>query len=268
VAGQPVWVWPAAGPRWLLLHGFTGSPLSWRKVAGLVASRAALVAPALPGHDGGASHGGPGTFQGAVDELAGVVGRIGPGPWRVAGYSMGGRLALGLLVAHPGLFERGVLIGASSGLAAAGERHERRRSDARWSELLRSMGVAAFLAEWEKLPLFASQDDLPPQTLAEQREMRVRHDAEGLARALEVLGLGGMPDLAPALAAVSTPVTLVAGEADEKFVLSARMMSERLPAATVQIVPGCGHNVVLERPQVVVEILLAAAGGGAGEGRG
>lgn len=260
VAGREVWVWPGAAPCWLVLHGFTGAPASWRFVAEAVGGCASMVAPALPGHDGTAAWGWQDTFSGVVDELAAIALSLGGGPWRVAGYSMGGRLALALLAAYPGRFAGAVVIGASSGLADPGERAARRESDGRWAELLRRSGVTAFLAAWEEQPLFASQRALAPALLAEQRELRQRHRPEGLARALEVLGLGAMPDLAPALTRVSCPVTLMAGEEDGKFAALAATMAAGMPAASVRIVPGCGHNVILERPDVVAGLLVAATG--------
>ncbi len=53
------------------------------------------------------------------------------------------------------------------------------------------------------------------------------------------------------------PVTLIAGERDTKFTALADEMARLIPDATVMIVPGAGHAVHLERPDAVVEILLA-----------
>jgi 2-succinyl-6-hydroxy-2,4-cyclohexadiene-1-carboxylate synthase len=53
------------------------------------------------------------------------------------------------------------------------------------------------------------------------------------------------------------PVTLIAGERDQKFCQIAERMSERLPSVRVQIVAGAGHAVHLERPDRVGEIIAA-----------
>ena len=84
---------------------------------------------------------------------------------------------------------------------------------------------------------------------------RLRHDPHGLARSLRILGLGRMPDLWPRLPALELPVRLVVGERDEKFCTIARKMADRLAHATIEIVPGAGHNVGLERPEALAAIL-------------
>ncbi len=53
------------------------------------------------------------------------------------------------------------------------------------------------------------------------------------------------------------PTTLLAGERDTKFTALAYEMARCIPRATVTIVPGAGHAVHLERPDAVVEALLA-----------
>lgn len=56
-------------------------------------------------------------------------------------------------------------------------------------------------------------------------------------------------DTASKAAAVEVPVLIIHGEADSLIpVEMARKLGERFPRATVQIVPGAGHNDVLEGP--------------------
>jgi 2-succinyl-6-hydroxy-2,4-cyclohexadiene-1-carboxylate synthase len=54
---------------------------------------------------------------------------------------------------------------------------------------------------------------------------------------------------------LAAPVTLLAGERDEKFRAIAERMAERLPRAEVHVVPGAGHAAQLERPDVVATYL-------------
>lgn len=53
------------------------------------------------------------------------------------------------------------------------------------------------------------------------------------------------------------PVSLLAGERDTKFTALAQEMARRIPRASVTVVAGAGHAVHLERPEAVVEALLA-----------
>ena len=64
-----------------------------------------------------------------------------------------------------------------------------------------------------------------------------------------------MPSLWDRLGELAMPVTLVVGERDGKFRATAERMHERLPDATVVVVPGAGHAVALENPGAVATAL-------------
>ncbi|MXX61919.1 MAG: alpha/beta fold hydrolase [Holophagales bacterium] len=245
----------------VLIHGFSGSPASWRRVEALL--DAPSHALAVCGHGGEtwpAISRGPASFEAEVDRLGAVVRAEVPPPRGVVGYSLGGRLALGLLVRHPDLFLGAALIGANPGIGGEDARVARRRDDERWARLIEEEGLAAFDSEWSALPLFASQHDLDAGRLAEQRRTRLRHDPAALGAAMRVLGLGAMPDYRPALRDVACPVELIVGGLDTKFEALARQMAETLPNAAVHVVEGAGHNVLLEAPAELARLLNATLG--------
>ncbi|GIS99573.1 MAG: hypothetical protein CM1200mP26_12860 [Acidimicrobiales bacterium] len=70
---------------------------------------------------------------------------------------MGGRVALGLAIRHPGHVASLSLIGASPGLSDPVERAARRRSDDKLADDLLEDGLTAFVDRWMASPLFASQ---------------------------------------------------------------------------------------------------------------
>lgn len=264
----------------VLLHGFTGSPASWKPVRRILEDDAAaarrgpvahgksfgppVLAPALLGHDGTPGPAGVQSFDDELDRLADAIRtaarRARPGrrafatPVHLAGYSMGARVGLGLLVRHPDLFAAATLIGVNPGLPEP-ERVARAGQDERWARLLETEGLDSFVAAWEGLPLFDTQGDLPARVLQRQRRIRLGHDPAGLARSLRVAGLGAMPDWNPALERLEMPVRLVVGEHDAKFRALAGAMAERLPRAQITVVPDAGHNVVLEDPTRTAALL-------------
>lgn len=238
----------------VLLHGFTGSPESWAEVRAAL-EPAEVLAPALLGHDGTPGPLEVTSFEAEVDRLADEIRARRSGGWHLAGYSMGGRLALGLLVRHPDLFDAATLIGASPGLVSVDERAARADQDETWARLLDTQGLDTFVAAWEALPLFETQADLPAARLERQRAIRRSHDPRGLARSLRAAGLARMPDYRPTLGALAAPVRLVVGAADRKFRALAREMAALLPRAAVTVVPDAGHNVVLERPREIAGML-------------
>lgn len=240
--------------RIVALHGFTGAPESWDAVRAALAPGVGMTCPPLVGHDPGDAIRSP-TFEAEVDRLARTLAGPDAAGVELAGYSQGGRLAVGLLVRHRRRFAAATLIGASPGLGREAERRARRDADEKLGRRLEQEGLESFLDAWEKLPLFASQQHLPEAVLARQRAIRRRHRPEALARALRVLGLGRMPDYWPHLAELDIPVRLLVGELDTKFRRIAERMAELLPRGHLEVVPGVGHNLLLEAPERVAAAL-------------
>lgn len=231
----------------VLLHGFTQTGASWLAVAAEVGERYRVHAPDLRGH-GTASGRRPVSFPAVVEDVAALVG----GRFVLAGYSMGGRVALATAVAHPDRVERLVLLGASPGLADAAQRAARRRADDALALEIQREGIEAFGRRWAAQPLFADQ---PPAVARAAHEDRLRSTASGLAAALRGLGTGAMEPLWDRLGDLAMPVALLAGERDPKFRAIAAEMAQRLPGATLSVVDGAGHAAHLERPGDVAELL-------------
>jgi 2-succinyl-6-hydroxy-2,4-cyclohexadiene-1-carboxylate synthase len=166
----------------------------------------------------------------------------------LAGYSMGGRIALHAALARPERVRRLVLLGASPGLADASEREERRRADDALAERIEAIGVEAFADEWGRLPLWEGQ---PERVRAAAHADRLRNTPAGLADALRGLSTGALPSLWDRLGELPMPVVLLAGERDAKFRAIAERMAERIPGARLEIIPGTGHAAHLERPDLV-----------------
>lgn len=237
----------------VFLHGYTGDGACWARVIAALPSGARTLAPSLIGHDHGPSS--PATFDGEVDRIATLAKDVKMEGGHLVGYSLGGRVALRLVLRHPKLFSRVTLIGASPGLRTEAEREQRRAHDEIWARRLETKGIASFVDAWEAQPIFASQAKLPLGTRADARRRRLAHDPFGLAVAMRCLGTGAMPDCWDLLGSCETEVGIVAGALDEKFVAIGRAMSERLPRAKMYVVPGVGHNAVLEAPEAITEIL-------------
>lgn len=230
--------------RYLLLHGFTGTPESFAALRVPPGS----IAPALAGHLDTPVAGG---FEDEVERL----GSAGEGCAGLFGYSLGGRLALGLLAKYPSRFVHAVIVSAQAGLTSAEERSSRRQGDAGFVRRLRQEGLTAFVDAWQALPLWASQGALPESVRQAQRAQRLRHTAEGLASSLLRHGLGEMPDWRAQLAQVETKVDVLVGERDEKFVALGRELEELMPHARLIVAAGAGHNLLLERPELCSELL-------------
>lgn len=248
----------------LFLHGFTGSPRNFQPLIAACPLGDRVYAPPLLGHDPDEPLPADdvragGRFEAEVDRLADEIVERGLPPVHVLGYSLGARMALGLTVRHPALVARATWIGVHPGLQSDDERQQRRAADAEWCSLLEREGVPAFVSAWEKQPLFATQQRLPAPMLDAQRAERLRHTAAGLRLSLQRTGLGEMPNYWPALRDIGVPVDWVVGELDDKFGSLARAAEPALREVRLHVVPGAGHNVLLERPSALLPLLGAGA---------
>ncbi len=228
--------------RLALLHGFAGGPEAWDAVVAAWPPGDEVVPVALPGHGGGA-------VRASWDENLEAVAAASGAVDLVVGYSLGARVALGLVAT--GRAPRAILVSVNPGITDA-ERAARRMSDARWAALLRDHGphggIAAFVDAWQAQPLFATQARVPAERLAARGARRLALDPEQLARSLEVMGLAEMPNYR----AVITPerCTLVVGAEDAKYVAIARGL-----AAPVEVIRDCGHDPTLEQPAALAAAL-------------
>lgn len=226
----------------VFLHGFTGAAASWGPLT------PGDLALALPGH-------GAPTAASWDEAVAQLAAHLHPRP-HLVGYSLGGRLALGLLTSGVDV-TRATVVGAHPGLQDPVARAQRVDADERLAQALLAQGIQPFVRAWEALPMWETQARVPVARREAQRAIRAAHDPAGLAASLRGQGLGRMPDLRPKLAKVHAPVDVVVGALDRKFLPLARELSDLLPQGRLHVVPHAGHNVPLEAPEAFGAILAA-----------
>jgi 2-succinyl-6-hydroxy-2,4-cyclohexadiene-1-carboxylate synthase len=239
-----------SGTPLVLLHGFTGSAASWSSVSRDLASLHRVIAIDIIGHGASAApedlaHY---VFEQALDDLAEVTAQLGINRAAWLGYSMGGRLALGMGVRHPDQVSALILQSATAGIQDEHERQQRAEADLALARRIEEAGIEAFVAEWERLPIWESQRALPEDVLRLQRDIRLRNRAIGLANSLRGMGQGSQPSYWDRLSEIAVPVLLMAGALDRKFVGIAGQMGVRIADATLSVVAEAGHAVHLERP--------------------
>lgn len=230
-----------AGPRLVLVHGFTQTGRSWGVVGPMLAVRRQVVAVDAPGH------GKSGDVRADLPTGAGLIGDVG-GEADYLGYSMGGRFLLHLALQQPALVRSLILVGATPGIEDDAERAERRQGDHQWAELVVKEGLDAFLDRWLDGPLFRrlSAD-------AAGREARLENTPTGLASSLRLAGTGSQTPLWDRLSELAMPVLLVVGSEDDKF----RRIAERMRKgigdnAELALIAGAGHAAHLEKPDEFV----------------
>ncbi|RMH68632.1 MAG: 2-succinyl-6-hydroxy-2,4-cyclohexadiene-1-carboxylate synthase [Gemmatimonadetes bacterium] len=244
-------------PAILFLHGFMGRGTDWRDISTQLADNFYGVMVDLPGHgqttlDDHHLF----TMENSTKLLVNLLDTLGLPAVHLAGYSMGGRLALYVALHHLHRVKTLVLESASPGLKTAAERHQRRAHDAHLAQKLETIDFTQFLTEWYHLPLWDSLREHP--RFNEIRAKKLQNQPHLLAKSLREMGTGVQPSLWEKWAAYRGKTVLITGGRDSKFSHIAQEMVTRNPQAVHRLVPTCGHNVHVENPAEFLHILRAA----------
>ena len=190
------------------------------------------------------------TVERTADDLAAILRRLGAAPADVVGYSLGARIALRLAIAHPDVVRRLVLESPSRRhRGPGGARPNDGPPTTALADRIERDGIAAFVAEWEAQPIFATQAALPPARAARIRAIRLANRPDGLAASLRGAGQGvdgaaARPPRrgsAPRRSSSPAPSTIAPDPRAES-------VAAGIPGARLAIVDGSGHTPHDERP--------------------
>jgi 2-succinyl-6-hydroxy-2,4-cyclohexadiene-1-carboxylate synthase len=240
-----------------LLHGFTQNGRSWLEVISRMPAGYRWIVPDLRGH--GETRTRPGalcSMDACTEDLVMLWDHLGIEKTHLAGYSMGGRLALHIAATKSRRIASLLTIGAHAGLDDDA-REGRRRGDEALAERIENDGLEAFVKHWSSLPLFAGLERRGPAFVAQVRAERMTNHVAGLACSLRGMGAGVMEPVWERLAHVIFPCTFVAGQLDHGYVSSARRLAASVPNGRVEVVPRAGHTVHQERPDAFAHLLAA-----------
>ncbi|MBC1434301.1 2-succinyl-6-hydroxy-2,4-cyclohexadiene-1-carboxylate synthase [Listeria rocourtiae] len=235
----------------LLLHGFTGSHATYDTILPILAQDWHCVTVDLLGHSKTDSPENLERYrleEQAADLIA-ILDQLGVQRASVLGYSMGGRLALGLATLYTERISALMLQSASPGLASRQEREARILKDMTLADKIKTQGVASFVAEWERLPLFATQLKLSQSVQEKVRAERMNQRMIGLVGSLGGMGTGAQPSFWGELPNLRIPTLLLAGQEDQKFCGIALAMKKALPDAKYITFSNAGHTIHVEQPE-------------------
>ena len=244
------------GSPLLLLHGFTGSSSTWDYFRSKLDSRLRVIAIDLPGHGQSSIPASPARYS--LDRLSAdlekVLDDLEIERAAVFGYSMGGRAALRFALNAPARLNALILESTTPGIEEAG-RPQRSAADGLLADMIERDGVAAFVARWERLPLWNTQESMPDAGRRALHNQRLANDARGLANSLRGAGSATDADVTERLGEIQTPTLILTGELDSKYIEIGRILESGIPNAEMQIIPGAGHAIHLEQPDAVIDAI-------------
>lgn len=239
-------------PTLVCLHGFTGTlntfrslnwPPNWN-----------VLGVDLIGHGQSPIFVHPDEYRmpKVIQTLRNLMVKLGIGNYAVLGYSMGGRIALAWALSDPKIV-RVILESSRPGIDSEQVRQERQLKDNQLATRLLTQPLQAFVDDWENLPLFATQRQLPATVQARVRKERLSQVPYGLAMSLMMMGTGQQANYWPRLPQIC-PGLLITGKVDAKFQGIATAMQKAAPQLHHQVLPG-GHCVHLENPALFSQII-------------
>ena len=232
----------AETPPLVLIHGAGGTHLYWppeiRRLRGYC-----VYALDLPGHGKSSTIDG----QQSIGEYARYMVQ-----WLeslrlrravVVGHSMGSAIALALAIHHPEYVVGLALIGSGSRLRVH-------------PDLLAYMAdPTTYYKAIDLLVSYSFHADAP-QSLVEQASKRLVETRQSVLYG-DLVACDKF-DVMEQLAAVTQPTLVMCGADDQMTPLRfSQFLASTIPAARLNVIPGAGHMVILEKPRLVADSLLA-----------
>ena len=223
-------------PAIVFLHGAGANHTIWLGQMKALRSRAWVVLPDLPSH--GKSGSIPGT---TIEEYARAIvpflEALGGGPFVLAGHSMGGAIALAAALQRPDLLSGLVLVGTGARLRVAPEILE---------------GLRTSPAETQGLVARAQFTERADPAMI----LRTIRDLAGTPaeRTLADFQACDDYDLREQIGRIDLPTLVLVGSEDRMTpVKSSTFLAERMPRATLVVVDGVGHAIMIEKSERVSE---------------
>lgn len=157
------------------------------------------------------------------------------------GYSLGGRLALHLLIDNPKRWSSAVIVSAHLGLDQS-EKKQRSKIDAEWASRFENDPWDQLMNDWNHRKVFN-------HSFAFERKEK-GYSRSILANVLRTWSLSHQEDLRERIAELPIPILWIAGENDLIYAEQASKVQLCHPLSEVWIVPKAGHRAPWQHPEI------------------
>jgi 2-succinyl-6-hydroxy-2,4-cyclohexadiene-1-carboxylate synthase len=235
------------------IPGFMQPASAWQPVAERVGGESILLAHEEHSYEGRLREIAAATKR-AREAVAAAGGERAAAEGRplLAGYSLGGRLALRAALRDQSLYAGVVTVGATAGIEDAAQRSARAEADDRLAAWMEAAPIEDIVGIWERQPLFADQSE---PLVEAQRPGRLAQDPGHLALLLRTAGQGVLEPVWHELLTFDLPLLAIAGARDEGYISAARRIADTAPRGRAAIVEHAGHAAHLQQPDQVAALI-------------
>jgi 2-succinyl-6-hydroxy-2,4-cyclohexadiene-1-carboxylate synthase len=238
----------------VLLHGFMGSKEDWLPIIDLLSPHMECLAFDLPGHGKNIQRDHVPEFNELVAELEQQRIRLGISRWHVAGYSMGGRIAIRYALDNQAAVHSLSVISASPGIINQADRIIRQKIDQRWIDLMNELPPDEFMKAWYGQPVFKALET-KPELLRRIVEKRTGLNVPLISETMLQWGQGTVPSAWDQMASLAMPWQMVVGQDDQPYQQVASRVKNLFPGTQIAIVENAGHPVHEEQPSALASVL-------------
>jgi 3-oxoadipate enol-lactonase len=247
---EVAWFELGRGEPLVLIHGLADDHRAWRRSLPDLALRHRVILYDLRGH-GQTSPGEPkGTLRQLGDDLVALMDAIGLDRADVAGFSLGGTIAMRAAIDHPGRVRRLALVATSSrvGRSAAEWYRQRVEMVERNDPLLRQT------LDRDTADVYAEAPAELEDGLLIRRQSTA--DPRGYGNACAAMAALNAAPLDPELRAISAPTLIVASEKDKHCPpRAAEIIASGIGGSRLEIIPGAGHPIPVEKPRELSSLI-------------
>ncbi len=223
-------------PHFVCLHGLVDTLAVWDGLRGSLAARGQVVCFDQRAHGKSDAPPGPYRREDLAEDLLGLLDGAGIERAVLVGHSMGGIVSLTAALRHPDRVAGLLLIGTAS---------QCNQKVAAWYERIARAGESD------------GPKGLARAIYGENTGRDVAGDAQGVAHVTRMLGSLAEDPLTPMLDGIACPVLLLVGEKDPMGPRASEIIQRELRDGSLQVVPGGGHWLHVDCPEVVLAALDA-----------
>ncbi|MDH3581030.1 MAG: alpha/beta hydrolase [Hyphomicrobiales bacterium] len=239
------------GPKLVLIHGYLGGSAMWEDQIAFLSRKFDIIAPDLPGFAGSSHLIAPDSIAGYSECILEFLAQENVDDFFLLGHSMGGMIVQQMALTAPARVKKLVAYGTGPVGVMPGRFETIDDSRRRLKADGLDRAAKRIAATW-----FIAEEAAPGYALCSQLGAQASMDA-----ALSSLAAWQNWNVSKELKNISAPTLVIWGDRDRSYGWpQPESLWRGIPDCSLAVVPGCAHNVHMEKPDLfnrIVEDFLA-----------